>query len=121
MKIESYRDLIVWQKGMDLVVVLYRLTDTFPKAELYGLVSQIRRCVVSIVSNIAEGRRRGSRLDYRHFLIIAFGSGSELETQIEIARRLHFGDQDLYAEIDGLLDEVMRMLNSMINSLQPTS
>lgn len=121
MKIESYRDLIVWQKGMSLVVVVYQLTDTFPKSELYGLASQMRRCVVSIVSNIAEGRRRGSRLDYRHFLIIAFGSGSELETQIEISKRLCFGEQGLYLEIDGLLDEVMRMLNSMINSLQTTS
>jgi len=88
--IHSYKDLIVWQKAMDLVVAVYVLTDLFPKNELYGLISQIRRCSVSIPSNIAEGRRRGSKKDYQHFLIIAYGSGAELETQIEIAKDLRF-------------------------------
>ena len=91
MQIETYKDLIVWQKGMDLVVEIYRITEVFPKSELYGLVSQMRRCAISIPSNIAEGRRRGTKKDFRQFLIISFGSGSELETQIEIVKRLSFG------------------------------
>ena len=106
--------MIVWQKAMDLVVAVYVLTDLFPKNELYGLISQIRRCSVSIPSNIAEGRRRGSKKDYQHFLIIAYGSGAELETQIEISKRLSFGKNLEYTKADALLNEVMRMLNKMI-------
>lgn len=106
---------------MVLVVVVYKLTELFPKTEMYGLTSQMRRCTVSIPSNIAEGRRRGSRKDYRRFLIIAFGSGAELETQIEIVKRLPFGENLDYAKVDSLLNEVMKMLNKMISSLQATS
>ena len=72
--IYSYKDLIVWQKAMSLVVTIYELTKQFPKSELYGLTSQMKRCSVSILSNIAEGKRRGSRKDYRQFLIIAYSS-----------------------------------------------
>lgn len=115
--IHSYRDLIVWQKAMDLVIAVYALTEQFPRAELYGLVSQMRRCTVSIPSNIAEGRRRGSRKDYRQFLIIAYSSGAELETQLEIVRRLPWGKNLNSTHVDTLLDEVMRMLNSMVNKL----
>lgn len=86
--IHSYKDLIVWQKAMDLIVAIYKLTEEFPKSEIYGLTAQMRRSAISIPSNIAEGRRRGSRKDYRQFLIMAYGSGSELETQIEITKRL---------------------------------
>lgn len=111
--IQTYKDLIVWQKSMDLVVAVYELTEQFPKSEMYGLTSQMRRCTVSIPSNIAEGRRRGSRKDYRHFLIIAYGSGAELETQIEIAKRLPFGTNLNYNKLDSLLIEVMKMLNKM--------
>jgi len=89
--INSYKDLIVWQKSMNLVVEVYKLTDNYPKTEIYGLTSQTRRSSVSIPSNIAEGRKRSSRKDYRQFLIIAYASGAELETQIEIAKRLSFG------------------------------
>ncbi len=88
MQVESYKNLIVWQKSMDLVVAIYEITESFPKTEMYGLVSQMRRCAVSIPSNIAEGQRRVGRKDYCHFLSISFGSGSELETQIEIVKRL---------------------------------
>lgn len=102
---------------MDLVVAIYELTEQYPRTELYGLTSQTRRAVVSIPSNIAEGRRRGSRKDFRQFLIIAFGSGSELETQIEIAKRLPFGKELDYSKSDNLLNEVMKMLNSMIEHL----
>lgn len=121
MKIQSYKDLVVWQKSMDIVVAIYALTEYFPKSEIYGLTIQMRRAVISIPSNIAEGRRRGSRKDFRHFLLIAFGSGSELETQIEISKRLMFGKKLNYQKIDALLDEVMRMLNKMIFNLQATS
>ena len=119
--IQSYKDLIVWQKSMDLVVAVYGLTEKFPKFEIYGLTSQMRRAAVSIPSNIAEGRRRGSRKDFRYFLLNAFGSGAELETQIEIAKLLPFGKKLDYQKVDKLLDEVMRMLNRMISNLQATS
>lgn len=114
-KIQTYKDLIVWQKSMDLVVGVYNLTDKFPKTEVYGLISQMRRSAVSIPSNIAEGRRRGGGKEYRQFLLISYGSGAELETQIEIAKRLCFGKEIDYNNIDSLLSEVMRMLNKMIN------
>ena len=102
---------------MDLVVAMYALSDEFPKTEMYGLTSQMRRAAVSIPSNIAEGRRRGSKKDYRQFLIIAYASGAELETQIEIVKRLPFGKNLDYTKVDNLLNEVMRMLNKMTNEL----
>lgn len=103
-KINSYKDLIVWQKAMDLVIEIYKLTEMYPKSELYGLTSQMRRCTISIPSNIAEGRRRRGDRDYMHFLIIAYSSGSELETQIEIAKRLPFGESLDFKKADYLLD-----------------
>lgn len=112
----TYKDLIVWQKSVALVIGVYKLTDDFPKTEIYGLVSQMRRCSVSIPSNIAEGRRRCSGNDFRRFLTIAFGSGAELETQIVIAKNLKFGDREKYIKVEELLDETMRMLNKMINN-----
>jgi len=117
-KINTYKDLIVWQKSMDLVVEIYKLTEYFPKSEIYGLTSQMKRCAVSVPSNIAEGRRRGSRKDYRHFLVIAYGSGAELETQIEIVRRLQFNRNLDFTKVDNLLNEVMRMLNKMLSILR---
>ena len=102
---------------MDLVVAIYDLTDNFIKTEIYGLTAQMRRSAVSIPSNIAEGRRRGSKKDYRQFLIIAYASGAELETQVEIAKRLPFGKNLNYTKVDGLLNEVMRMLNKMTQEL----
>jgi len=77
--IHSYKDLIVWQRATGLAVLIYEITEMFPNNELYGLVSQMRRCAISIISNIAEGRRRGSRKDFHQFLTIAYGSGAELE------------------------------------------
>lgn len=117
--INTYKNLIVWQKSMDLVIRIYSLTEQFPKSEVYGLALQMRRCTVSIPSNIAEGRRRGSRKDYRQFLVIAYASGAELETQIEIVKRLPFGKNFHYIEIDNLLNEIMRMLNKMTSELNP--
>jgi len=113
----SYKELIVWQKSVELVVAIYELTENFPKSELYGLVSQVRRAAISLPSNIAEGRRRGTRKDFRHFLLIAYGSGAEIETQIEISKRLPFGKNLNFSRIESLLDEIMRMLNVMIKKL----
>lgn len=117
MTVHSYKDLIVWQKSMRLAVVIYKLTEQLPKSELFGLVSQMRRAVVSIASNIAEGSRRGSKKDYRQFILIALGSGAELETQVTLLKQLSFGEKLEYTDIDILIDEVMRMLNSLARSL----
>ncbi|KKU55284.1 MAG: S23 ribosomal protein family protein [Candidatus Moranbacteria bacterium GW2011_GWE2_47_10] len=108
--ISSYKNLIVWQKSMELVIEVYKLTDAFPKTEMFGLVSQMRRCAVSIPSNIAEGKQRGTRKEYRQFTMIAFGSGAELETQIEISKRLGFCEKEDYIKVDELLGEILRML-----------
>jgi len=116
--IHSYKDLIVWQKAMDLVVAVYELTEEFPRSELYGLMSQMRRSAVSIPSNLAEGRRRGTRKEFHHFVMIAYGSGAELETQIEIVKRLPFGKNLDFSDVEALLNEVMRMLNTMASSLK---
>lgn len=114
---KSYKDLIVWQKAMSLVTEVYKLTVNFPKTEIYGLTSQIRRCSVSIPSNIAEGRARKSSLEYRRFLIIAYGSGAELETQIEITKNIYSDNNFNFIVIDNLLNETMRMLNKRINTI----
>ncbi len=114
----TYRDLIVWQRSMELVIEVYKLTEIFPKSELYGLTSQARRCCVSIPSNIAEGRRWSTRKDYRKFLTIAYGSGAELETQIEIAKRLGYITGQDSIRVDKLLEETMRMLNRMLLTLR---
>jgi four helix bundle protein len=106
---------------MELVKSVYELTNNFPKEEIYGLTSQMKRASVSIPSNIAEGKRRGTRKDYRQFLVVAYGSGSELETQIEIAKMLALGKNANYDTMDKLLEEVMKMLNKLISSLQPTA
>lgn len=117
MQVQSYKDLIVWQKAIDLAVAVYEITESFPKSEIYGLTSQMRRCVVSISSNIAEGRSRGTRKDYRQFLIIASGSGAELGSQVELVKRLIFGKKLDFSNIEDLQTQVMRMLNSMISKL----
>jgi four helix bundle protein len=111
---DGYKKLIVWQKSMDLVVAIYALTEQFPKSELFGLTSQMRRSSVSIPSNIAEGSRRKTIKDKAQFLHIAFGSGSELETQIEIVKRLPFGERLDYSNVDIFLPEVLKMLNKML-------
>lgn len=110
---KSFKDLIVWQKARDLAVVIYKLTEQFPKSELYGLTSQMRRAVISISSNVAESYHRFHRKEKQQFLAIAFGSGSELESQIEIAKVL-FPNLD-YTEAENLLSEVMRILNNFLN------
>jgi four helix bundle protein len=121
MKTSSHQELIVWQKSMDYVQEIYQLTENFPSSEKFGLISQLRRAAVSIPSNIAEGRRRGTRKDFRRFLIMSYGSGAESETQIAISKRLGYISTETSKRADDLLSEVMRMLNKMIRSLQATS
>lgn len=116
-EIKSHKDLIVWQKSMDLSLVIYKLTETFPQRELYALSSQMRRAAVSIPSNIAEGRARHTRKDFSHFLHMAYGSAAELETQLSIAWRLSFLENGAYEKTNALLSEVSKMLRAMIEKL----
>jgi len=100
---------------MNLVDAVYDLTEQFPKEHLYGLTAHTQKTSISIPSNIAEGRRRGSDKEFRHFLTYAYASGAELETQIEIAKRRPFAQKIDFSKVDTLLDEVMRMLNTMLH------
>lgn len=118
MEIKSYRDLRVWQAGMDLVVRVYRLTQGFPTHELYGLTSQMRRAAVSIPSNIAEGHTRESSKEYLHHLSIAQGSLAELETQIEIAGRLTYITPDQVAQSLTEVASLGRQMHALRDSLQ---
>lgn len=114
---QSYKDLIVWQKGIRLVTEIYKFTEKFPKSEMFGLTSQIRRAAVSIPANLAEGYARKHRAEYVQFVRIAFGSGAELETHLLIAQNLGFLEKKEAAEAEALLDEIMRMLNKLSSSL----
>ena len=113
--IQSYKELIVWQKSVDLVERTYILTAEFPREEIYGLVSQMRRAAVSIPSNTAEGQRRKDLPEYLHFLRMADASSAELETQIIIAKRLY--PKLDYFKVDSLLEEVQKMLNVLMRKL----
>jgi len=115
--IRSHRDLIVWQKAMDLVVSVYRATDSFPKAETYGLTSQIRRAVTSIPANIAEGQGRRLPREFLCFLGNARGSLWELDTHVEAAMRLGFLTGEAHEELRSQMDEVGRMLNGLMRSV----
>ena len=115
--IRSYRDLEVWQKTMDLVVECYRVSETFPKAELYGLSSQLKRAAVSIPANIAEGHGRTHTKEYLNHLSIVYGSLMELETHLQIAARLNCLNN---SSLQPLLDktaEIGRIVNGLIQSL----
>ena len=115
---KSYKELIVWQKSYQLTIDLYQITKKFPREELYSLTSQIRRAVIAIPSNIAEGYTRQYSREYIQFLSIAFSSGAELETQIMLARDLKYISNEEYRKSSELLDEIMRMLNSLINKIR---
>lgn len=115
---KDFRKLKVWEKSHQLVLDIYKATSFFPKSELYGLTSQVRRSAVSIPSNIAEGSGRGSDADLRRMLQIAFGSASELEYQLLLAFELKFIDKELYAQIDNQITEVKRMLSSLMQKLK---
>lgn len=117
MSIRSYRDLIVWQKAMELVVQCYRMTRQFPESERFGLTSQLQRAAVSIPANIAEGRERGHRKEFIRHLGIARGSQAELETHFEIAIRLGYFNPDQHPGVKNQIDEVGRMLTALRASL----
>jgi len=116
---KTYKDLVVWQKSIELVIAVYELTDKFPKEEIFGLISQIRRAAVSIPSNIAEGKMRGGDIEFKRFLFISFASGAELETQIIISKKLPKNSKLDYNKVDFLLEEIMKMLNKLISQLEP--
>ncbi|MEO7971300.1 MAG: four helix bundle protein, partial [bacterium] len=115
--IKSHRDLIVWQKAMDLVVTVYRATEAFPKAETYGLTSQIRRAVTSIPANIAEGQGRRLSKEFLYFLANARGSLWELDSHLEAAMRLGFLPSSVHQELQRQMDEVGRILNGLMRSV----
>jgi four helix bundle protein len=115
--VKRFKDLRIWQKGIEIVSDIYILTKKFPKKELYGLTSQIRRSAVSIPSNIAEGFRRYHNKEYKQFLYIALGSCAELETQIAIARMLKYITEEKETELIEKLDHLCRMTTNLIKRL----
>ena len=117
-KISSYKELIVWQKSYELSVSIYRLTENFPKKEDFSLTSQMRRCSLSIPSNIAEGYNRNHRKEFIQFLQIAYGSAAELETQLQLSRDVGYVDKDVYTELNDILLEILKMLNVMLSKLK---
>lgn len=116
--VNSYKDLLVWQKGILLVEKTYKFSNSFPKEEAYGLTSQIRRCSVSFPSNIAEGYGRNQTKDFIRFLQISSGSLYEFETQLEIAFRLDYTTHEVYIEALNLSTEIAKMLSSLIHKLK---
>jgi len=119
-KIESYKDLIAYQKAYEVCLRVYEATRTFPRPETYGLTAQLRRCAVSIPSNIAEGYRRKNRREYLQFLHIASGSCAELETQIRLAKDLRYLEPELAKRLYESQEEVSRLLRGLIRSLEDT-
>ncbi|HOC68300.1 MAG TPA: four helix bundle protein [Candidatus Hydrogenedentes bacterium] len=116
-EVKNYQDLIVWQKAMDVVVEVYRLTKKFPQGEFYGLTNQIRRAAISIPSNIAEGHTRNSRAEYLNFLSIAQGSRAEVETQMIISVRLGYLTSEETLPTLSLLNEINRIIGTIRQKL----
>ncbi len=116
--VHSYKQLVAWQKAMELVLRVYRVTQTFPRSEIYGLVTQMRRSAVSVPSNVAEGQGRASTGEFKQFLGNAKGSLFELETQATIARELSYMDEPQFEQLSGLISEVGRLINGLLNSLE---
>ena len=114
---EGFRDLIVWQRSVQMAIAIYKLTNGFPKEEQYGLIAQLRRAGVSVASNIAEGWGRQSEGEYKHFLGMARGSNHEVLTQIIIAAELGFGDETMRKKAESLSNEVSRMLVALMKTL----
>ena len=116
-QIRSHRDLIAWQKAMDLVVTVYTVGKTFPKEELFALTNQMRRAAVSVPANIAEGQGRRSKGEFRQFLGNARGSLLELDTHLELALRLGYLNEEQYDGVQNQLQEVGRIVNGLLRSL----
>jgi four helix bundle protein len=118
-QIKSYKDLLIWEKGIDIIIKLYELVEEFPKEEMYALTSQLKRAAVSIPSNIAEGYGRNSTQSYIHFVSISRGSLFELETQLIVAQKLKFiKNERLFSELMNQITEESKMINSFINKLE---
>lgn len=115
--IKSHRDLIVWQKAMDLTVFIYHLTKNFPKEETYGLISQVRRACASIPANITEGQGRRSSREFQQFLANARGSLLELDTHLELSFRVGYINKSQHDSLREKINEVGRMLNGLMRSL----
>jgi four helix bundle protein len=118
---QSFRDLLVWQRSIQLATAIYRLTQDFPRDEMYGLTSQMRRAAVSIASNIAEGQGRLSTGEFQQFLGMARGSSFELQTQLEVARSLGIGSANSINEAEALSLEIGKMINGLLKSLKQKS
>ncbi len=115
---QNFRNLVVWQKSHELTLAVYRATGTFPKDELFGLTSQVRRASASIPANIAEGCGRNSDNEFTRFLQIAMGSATELDYHLILAHDLHYLSEGVYTHLTSRLDEVMRMLNALIQKVK---
>lgn len=118
MSVQNYSDLIIWQKAMELVEIIYELTKRFPKEEQYGLTNQIRRAAVSIPSNIAEGQARKGSAEFKNFLSIASGSRAEVETQLIIAQKQGYISETELKEALALSNEIKRMTHALISKLK---
>ena len=116
--IKPHKRLDVWNKSIDLTVDIYKLSESFPKSEIYGLTGQMRRAAVSIPSNIAEGAARQTKKEFINFLHMAQGSQSELDTQLVIASKLGYFSEEVYGEIDSRLETISKMLTGLIKSLK---
>lgn len=117
-KIKSYRELLIWQKSIQVVTNIYKLTRDFPKEELFGLTSQMRRCAISIPSNIAEGFGRNSQGDFKRFLNISLGSTYELKTQLEISQNLEYLSIENYKYLMESCVELEKMMNSLVSKIK---
>jgi four helix bundle protein len=115
--IQSHRELLVWQRSIQLSVAIYQLTASFPKHEVWGLTSQLRRASVSVASNIAEGYGRGTKGEYKQFLSIARGSTLEVQTQLVIAKELRFASIESFSTVENLTIEIDKMLNAILKKL----
>jgi four helix bundle protein len=120
MTVKDFRDLFVWQRAMELVEMIYRVTENFPSKEMFGLTNQLRRAAVSIPSNIAEGQGRNTTTDFLRFLSISRGSLQEVQTQFELARRLGYIGEESKLELALLSDEVAKLINGLCRSLNPS-
>jgi len=116
-KINTYRDLHVWQKGLELAKQLYQITKHFPQDERFGLVSQVRRTAVSVVSNIAEGQARRTTKEFVQFLYVCRGSLAELDTQLILSSQLNYLTEKQYEDLSNMIDGLQRMLFRLIESL----
>lgn len=114
---ESFDKLLVWQRAHSLVLKIYEVTNSFPKEEIWGLTSQIRRAAVSVPSNIVEGKARGSRKDFKRFLLIARGSLEEVKYQSLLAKELKYMNEEQYEEITVMIEDVGRLLGGMIRKV----